>query len=379
MQGTKMVYKRKTMKKKLFICTKPYQYLMCRLILKGYNFESADIIVLNHFKQAGNFAMKLKQLNIWNRVYFIDDSKLNKRSSNLTPIQKFWFYNNWQRILPAININYNDYDGLYFAHEGVAVEYAIMRKFKKDRKTATIYEEGYGNYININTHNSVKSFLKSISHLFNIPGSYIGRLKFVDRILLQYPEVAKKLNLPILRKVEKLPITLPMFLRDPTIQKELKNLFPSIPALPKNYNLDAFLILGESYLSDIGYGDFIEKIVDYIKSSFSEERPIIFFKQHPGEFLTPATLPITNLIIIPAILPIEMFYSYVLNNGIKTLHIYTFGSTAVINLHMMLANTCQTKVTLLESSKIPYKYKLSADRFKQLSKFLGIKYKILKL
>jgi len=245
------------MKKELFICTKPYQYLICRLILKGYKFKNADIVVLNHFEGANNFVDKLKQLDVWNHVYFVDDSELNKYSKELNFVQKFWFYNHWKRLLPNIKINYDDYDSLYFAHEGVATEYAIMRRFKRDGKMTIIYEEGYGNYVNINTHKFLKRFLKESSHLFNIPGSYIGELKFVDKVLLQYPEIAKRLNLPISRKVEKLPMTLNTFLSDPVIQEEFKKLFPDIPELPTNSVSEVFLILGESFLSKIAHNNFI--------------------------------------------------------------------------------------------------------------------------
>ena len=69
----------------LFICTKPYQYLMCRLIVEGYGYTNSELIVLNHFEGASSFVNKLQNLKVWSRVYFIDDAGTNELSSKLNP------------------------------------------------------------------------------------------------------------------------------------------------------------------------------------------------------------------------------------------------------------------------------------------------------
>jgi len=365
------------MKKKLFICTKPYQYLICRLILKGYKFKNADIMVLNHFKDANNFVDKLKQLDVWSHVYFIDDSELNNHSKKLNFIQKFWFYNHWERLLPNTGINYDDYDSLYFAHEGVATEYAVMRKFKRDGKAAIIYEEGYGNYVNINTHRSFKSFLKEFSHLFNIPGSYIGKLKFVDKILLQYPDIVIKGRLPIAKKVDKLPMSLDRFLSDAKIQEELDKLFPCTLNFSSNIASEISLILGETFLSEIEDTHFIENTIQLVETD-SRAGSIIVFKPHPGETRDYSILHRKNLVVISKILPIEMLYIYALRNC-KKLCIYTFGSTAAINLYNLLKNVCKPEIIILMSNKIPYETEAMLDRFKKLAKSLDIEYQTLNI
>lgn len=363
------------MKKKLFICTKPYQYLICRLIFEGFQFDAADIIILNHFEGAFDFVCKLKQSGIWNQVYFIDDSKLNQFSSVLNPVKKIFFYNNWRKYLPNIEINYDDYDSLYFAHDGVATEYAVMRNFKRDGKAAIIYEEGYGNYVNINTHKYLKSFLKEFSHLFNIPGSYIGRLKFVDKILLQYPDIVIKSRLPIAKKVDKLPMSLDKFLGNAKIQKELFELFPC--TLNFSSASEIFLILGETFNSEIDYINFIENTIQLVQTNL-RAGSVIIFKPHPGETQDYSISHRKNLVVIPKNLPIEMLYIYGLRNC-KKLCIYTYGSTAAINLYMMLRNVCKPEIIILTSNKIPYKDEIAFIRFRELAKNLNVKYRTLKI
>lgn len=361
-------------KKQLFICTKPYQYLICRLIVKGYNYSCCDIIVLNHFDGAKEFVHRLKKLEVWNSVYFIDDSKLNRFSNMLNIIQKFYFYNRWNNFVPQFGINFNEYDKLYFAHDGVATEYGIMRYFKKLRKKTIIYEEGCGNYINVNSHNFIKSFLKEIAHLFNIPGSYIGRTKFVDKILLQYPEIVIKMNLPIAKKVDKLPMQLKDFINCLEIQEELYKLFPDILKLPKQEASEVSLFLGESFLSDLINSSLIKNIIEFIRND-SCFKNIIFLKQHPGEIKDYPIFSLdNNTIMIPKIVPIELFLTYVCKNNIKSLCIYTFGSTASINLYLLAKNTCDVKIILLKIDKRLHNGKSTCERFEKLIQAFKIKY-----
>jgi len=360
-------------KKTLFICTKPYQYLICRLIIKGYNYSNSDIIVLNHFEGAKEFSFRLKKLKIWNSVYFFDDSKLNRYSNTLNIFQKLFFYNRWNNLVPQLEINYDEYDKLYFAHEGVATEYGIMRYFKMLRNKTIIYEEGYGNYVNINTHNFIKSFLKEMAYLFNIPGSYIGRTKFVDKILLQYPEMVVKNSLPIAKKVDKLPTQLKDFINCLEIQEELYKLFPDILKLPKQEVSGVSLFLGEPFLSDLIKSSLIKNIIEFIRND-SCFKNMIFLKQHPGETKDYPIFPLDNIIMIPKIVPIELFSIYLCKNNIKSLCIYTFGSAAAINLYFLVKNTCNVKVVLLKSDEISYNYKLACERFEKLIQVLKIKY-----
>jgi len=64
-------------RKKLFVCTKPYQYLICRLIKEGYNYNKCDLLVLYHFEGAERFVERVKKLDVWKQVFFEDDTILN--------------------------------------------------------------------------------------------------------------------------------------------------------------------------------------------------------------------------------------------------------------------------------------------------------------
>lgn len=354
-------------KKQLFICTKPYQYLVCRLIVKGYNYRRCDIIVLNHFDGAKEFVRRLKKLEIWNSVYFFDDSKLNRYSSTLNIFQKVYFYNKWMNLIPQLGINYNEYDILFIAHDSVAVEYGIMRYFNKQNKKIILYEEGYANYVDVNAYNFVKHYLKEKAHLFNIPGSYMGRLKFVDKILLQYPELVNKMNLPIAKKVYELPIKLSEFINYVETQEELSKLFPEMSKLPKKNSSKISLFLGESSISNKIKNNYIKNIIKYINNNSSHE-DMVFIKQHPGKDNEHSIIPSNDYIVIPKIIPIELFSIYIYKNNIKSLCIYTFGSAAAINLYLLLKNNCNVKIVFIKNDKICRK------RYKKLSRILKIKY-----
>jgi len=361
------------LKKTLFICTKPFQYLICRLILKGYNYSNSDIIVLNHFKDAEEFCFRLKKLKVWKSVYFFDDSKLKRSSDTLNIIQKIYFYNNWMNFIPQLGINYNEYDVLFFAHDSVLVEYGIMRYFKKQNKKTILYEDGLTNYTDVNaykdenTYNFVKYCLKEKAHLLNMPGSHLGKLKFVDKILVQYPELVNKMNLPTAKKVDKLPMKLSEFINCVEIQEELYKLFPEMLKLPKPNTSRVSLFLGESSPLDIIKNSYIENIIKFIKNNSCHE-DMIFVKQHPGKDNEYSIIPSSDFIVIPKVIPIELFLIYIYTNNIKSLCIYTFGSSAALNLYLLLKNDCDVNIVFIKNNKIYRK------RYKKISRILKIKY-----
>lgn len=366
---------------KLFVCTKPYQYLISRLIKEGYNYNRCDLLVLNHFKGAGQFAEAVRKLRVWEQVFFADDTILNNRNAQLGVLQKLLFYHNWERLLPSCIASYDEYEELYFAHEGVAMEYGLMRQFASQGKRTIIYEEGFGNYISVNYHiSSIKRLLKEISHWFDIPGNYLGRLRYVTTILLQRPEILNGDDNPIRKKVQSLPLTLHEFLAHEHIGQEMRNIYPELHSLSiKIQQGDTIaILLGESWW------DMVPNREQYIYELFGKINKVadahldkIFVKQHPGEVEHLKGLT-GNIEFIPKRLPLELIY-LVAKGKVKRLYLLTFGSTAALNLHGLFSNECDVKIVVLDSSEIDRWVSLVTEGFRPLADKFEIPYSFVKM
>jgi hypothetical protein len=368
--------------KKLFVCTKPYQYLICRLIKEGFAYDRADLLVLNHFDDAKQFTDSVEKLGIWNRVFFEDDAQLNRYNAQLNLIQKFFFYHDWKRLLPSCIEDYMEYNKLYFAHDGVAMEYGLMRKFADQGKPCIIYEEGIGNYVSTNHHIGViKRSLKEIAHWFGIPGSYIGRLKYVNKILLQRPD---SLDLdksdPIRGKIFPLPFNLKDFLVLSHIERELLAIYPMLNDLSENVPARGAIgiLLGESWWDALPNRDeYLNRRVREIQERYEADLGAIFIKQHPGE-----TNDIINLAecfkVIPRNLPIELLYNVIRRRRPTSILLFTFESTAALNLYLFLSGEKSiAKIVVLRDSRLDPERVLSNSRFEDLLNEMGIRYSVL--
>lgn len=366
-----------SVRKKLFVCTKPYQYLICRLIKEGYRCDQSDLLVLNHFEGAEQFVEAVSKLGIWEQVFFEDDTILNKRNAQLGILQKFTFYHNWKRLLPSCIASYEEYDELYFAHEGVAMEYGLMRQFAVQGKPAIVYEEGFGNYISVNLHAALrKRLLKEISHWLGIPGSYIGRLKYVDAVLLQRPDILDERN-PISRKARPLPLTLHEFLSREHIRQEMCNIYPEIRSLSSVIGKgDAIaVLLGESWWDTLPNRE--QYIRELLKKIIGADFSKVFVKQHPGEIEQLEGLP-GEVEFIPKRLPLELLY-LAIKERIKRLCLFTFGSTAVFNLYELFSDECDVKIIILRDLNLDRRFTLGSEKFRAVADKLGVVYSVVKV
>jgi len=367
-------------RKWLFVCTKPYQYLICRLIKEGFSYNKCDLLVLKHFEDAERFAEAIDRLSVWNRVFLEDDTVLNLRNAQLGVVQKFLFYHRWKQLLPRCISSYNEYDGLYFAHEGVAMEYGLMRQFTDQGKHTIIYEEGCGNYISVNFHMTpMKSLLKELSHWFGIPGNYIGRLKYVDAVILQRPDILDKRN-PIKKKAHVLPLTLREFLSCKHIEQEMCTVYPEIQELSaKTQERDVVAILfGESWWDTLPNRErYLHRLLNRAKDMIDIPLKGFLIKQHPGE-----VKGLGNLVhgheLIPKRLPLELLH-LALKRNVKHLFIITFGSTAVLNLYDLFSVDCNTDIVILKDSSLNRRNILEIERFCLLVEKFRVPYSLVTL
>jgi hypothetical protein len=317
--------------KKLFICTKPYQYMIARLIKQGCGFENCDIVILDHFFEAANFCKKASDSGVWNKVMYMDDRLLNQFNFKLNPAEKFFFYRSWEKFLPSSFADISMYSEVFLAHDTVPVEYAIMRKFNSERKKVTIFEEGYGNYINNSEHKSlIMKGLKRFSPWLGLPGGYIGSLKWIDSIWVQRPELIRTSDIHSLRpKTKQLPMYLKEFLQIPEIIQEMYTMYPELGEIADRFKDHQVLsvVLTESWHDQIkNRKQHIDQIIDIVNGTLPGIP--IFIKQHPGESV-PIETASKQVSLLPKQFPFELLYLIMKKNNIKndeSLEIYLIDS-----------------------------------------------------
>jgi hypothetical protein len=365
--------------KRLFICTKPYQYMIARLIKEGCRFEQCDLLILNHFYEAEDFSNKVRDTGIWGKVLFYDDGVLDHYKLKLNPLKKFNFYRSWRKFLPAVMSDISEYSELYFAHDFIAVEYAIMRHFSSEGKKVTIFEEGFSNYINNSTHTKFHmKLLKKISPWLGLPGGYIGGLKWVDSVWVQRPEIimADRKN-QLRHKIKKLPLKFKDFLNLPQIVNELNIIYPELQQINERVQgqNNISVILTESWHDHIPNRNFyISQLIEKVSKSIKNQNSPIFIKQHPGEMLPIELMNFEQVEVLPKLLPIELLYVIMMNNNIQKVNLFSFGSTAILNIYDLCRNDENLDIYLLDSMDMSEENQITFNRFRNLASNYNVKF-----
>lgn len=369
----------KGMQKRLFICTKPYQYMIARLIKEGNGFDHCDLLILNHFYEAEDFCNKVRETGVWGKVMFFDDGTLDNDKLELNPLKKFLFYRSWKKFLPSILTDFSEYSELFLAHDFVAVEYAILRQFSSDGKRVTIFEEGFGNYINNSTHTKLHmKFLKTLAPLLGLPGGYIGSLKWVNSVWVQRPELIIKDRKNQLRhKVKPLPLKLKDFLGIPEIVKELNMIYPElieIDQIVRGHNIIS-VILTESWHDYISNrNQYMDQFIEKVSASVNNDNSPIFIKQHPGESI-PIFSNSNQIQVLPKKLPIELLYLIMTSNNIQKVNLYSFGSTAILNIYDLCRIDENLDIYLINSMAMTDDFKITFQRFCELAATYHVRFK----
>lgn len=362
------------MEKPLFVCTKPYQYLIARLIKEGRKYKSCDILILNHFYKSREFAESIRELGIWDNVFYEDDSSIIEYVKNLPYYKKFFYYKNWRDIIPPIFYDIEQYNKLYIAHDTVVLEYALMKKFSSENKDVYLFEEGTGNYINTNFHKSfVKRIIREFSYIVGMPSSYLGRSKEVKAILLSRPEIIKRMRYnPVKRKVMKLPLELSDFLNKQEIREEFYHIYPELHYIEKDIkNLkEISIILTEPQFDTLTNREFyLRKIIDKAQRSNDEYESVTLIKQHPGE--TKDLPKVEGIGIIPKNIPIEMI-KIIKNEKLKKINLFTFGSTAVFTIKELFKKDIEVNIFLIDDENQQNYFKKLANKFDMEFKCIDI-------
>lgn len=348
----------------LFIITSPYQYLIARGLKEHLN-DSSDLIILNHYEGAKELYFDLKNKEIWNDVYFFDDTFIRKEYKNGSLRKKLLMFKNCQKILP--NLKYEKYNNLFIAHDTVLFEYSVAKKFYQLSKKVFLIEDGYGNYVNLNKNkNFIIANLKKLMSLLDMPGNYLGQVRYISEILVQFPEQIYKQKFPIGKKVNELPFVLKDILIK--LKDELLSTFKvSQITLPK----DSVLILTEP-INDENF----KKSVYQIYNKFNNKSVIL--KPHPRDTLDYSN--INGIKILSNRFPVELI-PLLLGDNNNQLKIVSWGSTATLNLYLILKN--KADIIFINDSnfyeKGKYNIKDINTTLKKVFKLFNIKYKYIKI
>ncbi len=348
----------------LFVCTKPYQYLIAELIMDSSN-EPSDIIIVDHFQGARRFSENLRKSNIWNNVRFLDDSALGHKSI-FYRILFYYYY--WRPFVESLNFPLEEYERLYIAHDSVLCEYALAKYFHRRKKEVVLYEEGYGNYVNTNSHLGLKRVLKTGIHIFGIPGDHLGRLRFVNKILLQYPElVSHDTQKALSRKIETLPNKLSSYLSAESVARILC-LFGYERVLKESMTGEIHVVLGEAFLSNSS--NEITKILHLVESirRSNGSNAEVMFKPHPGDRGSHAFLrDFVN--VLPGTIPFELLVIRMLEMS-QVINIYTYGSTAALSSLFISEESRSVKITVIKSETFDSSHPRANKKFRTLLEYL---------
>jgi hypothetical protein len=258
---------------------------------------------------------------------------------------RLYFYNlHWQYFLTPIRYTikaFDRYDSLYIAHDN-GLQYGLLRLFKKLGKKTYLYEEGIGNYVGTNLHSGIKQKVKNIGYLLNLPSGFLGESRYVDTILLQYPQLVNRDNTIVHHKLKKTTKTLPSYLREKNSKKELAELFPVnemskiLTDNSKHQRKKIILILTEPRVSGLTWNhDITLKEIEYFRAIIKRETKhgkIAFIKQHPRDSrdLKSAFAANESVYFVHNAIPIEMLGLF--ENNIEKISVYSYGCTAILNL-----------------------------------------------
>lgn len=354
----------------LFVCTKPYQYLLARLIKEGCGFRRCDIVILNHFWEAADFARKVEATGVWQRVMFVDDGEIDQFKLALHPLRKYFFYHNWPKLLPVELHDISNYAEVFVAHDFVAMEYAVIRKFSSEHKPVNLYEEGFGNYINNSTHTRwYMRLLKWVAPWFGLPGGYFGSLKWIDAVWLQRPLlVTTNRRNPVRRKARGLPLSFDQFLGLPAFGEECDRLYPELREMDRQIagNEAIAVVFTEPFLDEVPErSKYLREIQNKVYETLGSREVPLFFKQHPGE--RRSVEADGGKLTLPKKLPGELLYLVMRRNGVRKIHLFSFGSTAILNLYdLCLKDNC-LDIYIFESLGTDQDVKMIADRFCSLA------------
>lgn len=183
-----------------FFCSTPYQVLLAiNMKLKLSKDKSADIYILNHFKDATNVVNRLNELSVFNKVNYVDCINFTHSFSKYRLIRYFQkmnkFFNSKKIAKKFYNFDDVTYSELYLTYPDLIIQLAIKELASRNSKLKIhLYEDGTGGY-------NPKIFDSSMyKKIFNI---FTGTHKIIDHyesLMLFKPELYPiQIKIPIVQ------------------------------------------------------------------------------------------------------------------------------------------------------------------------------------
>jgi hypothetical protein len=223
-------------------------------------------------------------------------------------------------------------------------------------------------------------FLKRVSPLLGLPGGYIGSLKWVNSVWVQHFElIIEDRKNQIRHKVKQLPLKLKDFLGNPEIVKELNMIYPELMEIARRVQGHDIIsvILTESWHDNIlNRNQYMNQFIEKVTASVNNVISPIFIKQHPGESM-PIETNSNQIEVLPKKLPIELLYLIMMSNKIQKVNLYSFGSTAILNIYDLCRNDENLDIYLIHSMVMTSDYKITFQHFCELATNYQVKFKTL--
>ncbi len=142
--------KKKTILDACYYCTTPYQ-LITSIILKIANKECADLYIVPQFKNAHQYAERVRDIQLFNRVRVVETKQLEKhKQSHNRMMMHFGIVKQYlgvDEIVKKIVFEKTFYDKMYVSSKAYIGRMVYLYNIKHHINTELIYyDDGEGSY-----------------------------------------------------------------------------------------------------------------------------------------------------------------------------------------------------------------------------------------
>lgn len=204
--------------KSAFFCATPYQIIVAINIRYSFDLNNSDIYIMNHFKDAIKTYHNLKDMRIFENVYYVDCNSYTESFSKNKVVnysQKILSFSNSRKIvMKYLNGGIEKYDQVYYAFPDMILQLITKELYKLNRNLeVNLFEPGTGIYSSL-----LKKPTKS-KRIFNFVTGNSKIMNRYNRIYLFKPDlIPDNITVPLV----KIPI---IDLDDVTLIQSINSVF----------------------------------------------------------------------------------------------------------------------------------------------------------
>ncbi len=257
-----------------FFCTTPYQ-IITSIVLNQQFCETSDIYIVPQFRFAEEYADRLREIQLFNRVKLVDLTDLDKhkkaKNKLLLHVGIVQQYFNVDKIAESFLFPNTEYERIYVSSKAFVPRMAYLYCVKHGKKTELVYyDDGEGSY-----YNRYRIEPSSIDH-------FIRRVMFGKKandhsglLYLYEPELYKALNG---NHWNGTIIQIPHIITEPDIKEKLSKVF----GITEEDRISENVIILDVLKNGKYSAEDIKKLLDIygrIQQTFGYENTIV--KRHP--------------------------------------------------------------------------------------------------